>query len=390
MQLLAKCQDKPNVIIYRNQLLRASETFIREQAGALSGFNPTYVGIRSVSGLDLTQSKLLVVNSGNTIGKFWEYYLRKVGFTPMFLQKVKQINASLIHAHFAQDASISIPLAKALRIPLVATFHGFDVTVQDRFLEKTWLHQQYLLRRESLKVSAKLFIAVSDFIKSKAVEQGFSEDRVVVHYIGVNVRRFQALPDVERQPIVLFVGRLVEKKGCDYLLQAMRRIQSQMPEVEVVVIGDGSLRNQLEAYAKRYLKRYRFLGVQSSDLVQFWMQRAKIFCVPSITAQSGDAEGFGIVFAEAQASGLPVVSFASGGIPEVVSHGQTGFLAPEKSVDVLTFYLQSLLSNSMLWNTFSQQGQERVQKRFNLEHQTRLLEDIYWDQVLEAPIRLGV
>jgi colanic acid/amylovoran biosynthesis glycosyltransferase len=386
MELASKPQDKPNVIIYRNHLLRASETFIREQAGALRNFMPTYVGTRSVAGLELPERRSLVVNSGNSYGKFWEYYSQKFGFTPSFNWKAQKIKASLIHAHFAQDAAIALPLARTLKIPLVATFHGFDVTVKDPCAEKTWIQQQYFARRETLKRSAKLFIAVSHFIKQKAMEQGFPEERMVVHYIGVDARRFQALPKVERQPIVLFVGRLVEKKGCEYLIRAMERVQAQMPEMELVVIGDGPLRNPLEALAQQRLKRYRFLGVQPPDQVQAWMQRAKIFSVPSITADSGDAEGFGIVFAEAQATGLPVVSFASGGIPEAVAHEKTGFLAPEKDVDTLASYLQCLLANPMLWNAFSHQGRGRVQRQFNLDHQTGLLENIYWNQVLEAPL----
>jgi colanic acid/amylovoran biosynthesis glycosyltransferase len=384
MELASKHQDNPNIIIYRNHLLRASETFIREQAGALRNFTPFYVGTRAVSGLTLPPNCFQVVNSGNTYGKFWEYYSQKFGFTPAFLRKLKRTNASLIHAHFAQDAATAIPLAKAFRIPLVATFHGFDVTVHDRYAEKTWIQQQYFVRRERLKHSAKLFVAVSDFIKQKAIAQGFPEERIVVHYIGVDAQRFQALPNIERHPVVLFVGRLVEKKGCEYLLQAMQRVQAQMPEMEVVVIGGGPLRNQLEVYAKQHLKRYQFLGVQPADRVQFWMQRAKLFCVPSITAKTGDAEGFGMVFAEAQATGLPVVSFASGGIPEAVAHGKTGFLAPERDVDALAAYLLCLLENPTLWNTFSQQGQGRVQRQFNLESQTRLLEDIYQNRVLAS------
>jgi colanic acid/amylovoran biosynthesis glycosyltransferase len=384
MELASKHQDRPNIIIYRNHLLRASETFIREQAGALRNFTPFYVGTRTVSGLALPLNRFQVVNSGNTYGKFWEYYSQKFGFTPAFLRKLKRTNASLIHAHFAQDAATAIPLAKAFGIPLVTTFHGFDVTVHDRYAEKTWIQQQYFVRRERLKHSAKLFVAVSDFIKQKAIAQGFPEERIVVHYIGVDAQRFQALPNIERHPVVLFVGRLVEKKGCEYLLQAMQRVQAQMPQMEVVVIGEGPLRNQLEVYAKQHLKRYQFLGVQPPDRVQFWMQRAKLFCVPSVTAKTGDAEGFGMVFAEAQATGLPVVSFASGGIPEAVAHEKTGFLAPERDVDALAAYLLSLLENPILWNTFSQQGRERVQRQFNLESQTRLLEDIYQNRVLAS------
>jgi colanic acid/amylovoran biosynthesis glycosyltransferase len=372
-----KHQDNPNILIYRHHLLRPSETFIREQAGALQHFIPFYVGARAVPGLSIPQNRTFVVNPGTLAGKIWEFGTRPFGFPPTFAWKLKALNASLIHAHFAQDAAIALPLAKALNIPLVATFHGYDVTVKDDCAEKTWIQQQYFARRERLKTSAKLFIAVSDFIKRQAIAQGFPEERTVVHYIGVDSQRFQSPPNAHRQPVVLFVGRLVEKKGCEYLLQAMARIQSQLPDAEVVVIGEGEQRPHLEAYAQQHLNRYQFLGAQPPEQVQSWMKRAKVFCVPSITAASGDAEGFGIVFAEAQATGLPVVSFASGGIPEAVAHEQTGFLLPEKDIQGLATRILQLLQDQDLWNRFSEKGQQHVRKHFNLHQQSRLLEDIY-------------
>jgi colanic acid/amylovoran biosynthesis glycosyltransferase len=380
-----KQQDNPNILIYRHHLLRPSETFIREQASALQNFTPFYVGARAVPGLSIPKDRTFVVNPGTSVGKIWEFGTRPFGFPPSFAWKLKALNASLIHAHFAQDATAALPLAKALNIPLVATFHGYDVTVQDDCAEKTWIQKQYFARRETLKTSAKLFIAVSDFIRRNAIAQGFPEERIVVHYIGVDSQRFQAVPNLDRQPVVLFVGRLVEKKGCEYLLQAMEQIQSQIPEMEVVVIGEGPERQKLETYAKQHLKHYRFLGAQPPEQVQYWMQQAQVFCVPSITADSGDAEGFGIVFAEAQATGLPVVSFASGGIPEAVAHEQTGFLAPERDVEALATYLKTLLTNPTLWTQFSHRGRERVLKEFNLAQQTRLLEEIYWERVIESP-----
>lgn len=161
----------------------------------------------------------------------------------------------------------------------------------------------------------------------------------------------------------------------------MSKVQAIRPEVELVVIGNGPLRSALEQLAGELLCRYRFLGTQSPESVQAWMNRAQVFSVPSITAKSGDAEGFGIVFAEAQAMGLPVVSFASGGVVEAVAHGETGFLATERDWEALAKHIIYLLKDETLRQQFSQKGQERVRTLFNLHNQTRVLEDIY-DSVL--------
>ena len=184
--------------------------------------------------------------------------------------------------------------------------------------------------------------------------------------------------------MVLFVGRLVEKKGCSFLLKAMERVQASLPDVELVVIGDGKLRDKLESEAASRLKHYRFLGSQPYNTVQEWMGKASVFCVPSITANSGDAEGFGMVFIEAQASGLPVVSFDSGGIPEAVAHNKTGYLAPEGDWNSLANYILRLLANQATWQDFSHAGIDRVKHMFNLEMQTAKLEAIY-DEVLHRP-----
>ena len=151
------------------------------------------------------------------------------------------------------------------------------------------------------------------------------------------------------------------------------------PEVELIIIGDGPLRPKLETLASRCLNHYSFLGLQSQDVVKLWMNRSKVFCVPSLETDAGDAEGFGIVFAEAQAMGLPVVSSMSGGIPEAVAHKETGFLVPERDWEAIAEYILQLVQNSSLWTQFSLQGRARIQSNFDLHKQIQLLENIYQD-----------
>jgi glycosyltransferase involved in cell wall biosynthesis len=113
------------------------------------------------------------------------------------------------------------------------------------------------------------------------------------------------------------------------------------------------------------------------------MNKATVFSTTSVVAGSGDAEGFGMVFAEAQAMGLPVASFASGGIPEAVEHGVTGLIVPERDVDALANNILMLLSNRDLWQRFSIAGQERVKRLFDLQKQTAKLEAIYQEVIEE-------
>jgi glycosyltransferase involved in cell wall biosynthesis len=144
-----------------------------------------------------------------------------------------------------------------------------------------------------------------------------------------------------------------------------------------VVIGEGPLRGDLEQMAKKSLRRYQFLGVRSHEEVGEWMNRASVFCAPSVKVQSGEEEAFGMVYAEAMAMQKPVVAFDSGGISEVVSHGHTGFLAPERDWRALAEYLSILLRDAELRKKFGVAGRERVLCKFDLEQRTKVLERIY-------------
>ena len=132
-----------------------------------------------------------------------------------------------------------------------------------------------------------MFLAVSDFIRGKLLEQNVAPEKVIVHYIGVDTRFFSPA-GVEAEPIVLFVGRLSERKGPSYLIQAMAEVQKEFPQVELVLIGDGPLRKSLEQQAKSSLKKYRFLGAQSPETIREWMDRASVFSASSVKIDSGE------------------------------------------------------------------------------------------------------
>jgi glycosyltransferase involved in cell wall biosynthesis len=311
------------------------------------------------------------------VGRIEKLLLRTTGFAPTLVSGLRKYEPVLLHAHFGPDGALAMPVAEALKIPLVVTFHGYDASFKDETFGKSRAGRWYLGRRERLKREATTILAVSEFVAGKLAAQGFPKEKVRLHYIGVDTEEFQPRPRAGRESKVLFVGRLVEKKGCEYLIRAMEPIQKAMPDVELVIVGDGPLRPSLETLAKSLLRRYTFAGAQPASAVREWMGRAMVLCTPSLIAESGDAEGFGMVFIEAQASGLPVVSFASGGIPEAVKHEEGGFLAPEKDWRKLSEYLGCLLTNSDNWTRFSRAGRERVKDLFDLRKQTAKLEEIY-------------
>jgi colanic acid/amylovoran biosynthesis glycosyltransferase len=369
--------QKPRVIVYRDHLLPSSETFIRAQGEGLRHFVPFYMGLRSENGLPLPPDRTYVLNHGDPFGYCREYYLKFGGLPISLDKKVCSLAPALIHAHFGRDAAHILPLARAKKLPFFVTFHGWDATAATSAIAETPSGRRYLRRRDELAKTATRIIAVSQFIANCLEEKGFPKEKIVVHYIGVDTLEFVQDPKVQRKKVVLFVGRLVEKKGCEFLIRAMKEVQIVVPDAELVVIGDGPLRKELEQLAAASLFNFAFLGTQPASTVRSWMNRAKIFCVPSLVARSGDAEGFGIVFIEAQALGTPVVSFASGGVPEAVAHGATGFLAPERDWRQLAKHIVDLLLNQTLWNRLSTRASERARSSFDLRHQCLLLEGLY-------------
>lgn len=369
--------ERPAIILYRDHLLPYSETFIRAQGEGLRRFTPYYVGSRRVEGLELPSERTLVVSHGGPLGRIQEALYKLWGFAPGLYRRVQRLDPVLVHAHFGQDGVKALPLARSLQVPLIVTFWGFDATVKDEYAQRSYGHRLYLHRREVLKREARLFIAVSEFIKGKLLEQGFPPEKVVVHHNAVDTDAFRIAPNVSREPVVLYVGRLVEKKGVEYLIRAMSRVQAEVPEANLVVIGDGPLRPGLEELAAKLLKHHRFLGMQPSPVVRGWMNRALLLGAPSVTASSGDSEGLPTVVLEAQAMGLPVVGTTHSGIPEAVVHGETGLLVPERDWEALAGCIVRLLKDRALWQNFSDEGHQRVRTTFSVHNQTHALEEMY-------------
>ena len=224
---------------------------------------------------------------------------------------------------------------------------------------------------------------MSEFIAELLRDAGCDPAKIAVHYIGVDTERFRPPESDTRDRSVLFVGRLVTKKGVIHLIHAMARVQATMPEAELVIAGDGPLRPQLAEAAARLRVRARFLGTQTPEAVAELMRRAGVMCTPFVVARNGDAEGMGLTAIEAQASGLPVVASPSGGSPEGLVDGRTGFLVPGGDDEALAARLLKLLGDDDLRAQFGRAARAHVLENFDLRRQTRKLEEIY-DEVRAA------
>jgi glycosyltransferase involved in cell wall biosynthesis len=372
------------VLIFRERLLAPSETFIVEQAKHLRRYRPVLAGLRRTEpGLRHPLPEILLRDGHGPIDSLAAHLYRRFPMGPDFFHRLRSVTPAIIHAHFAIDAVQALPIARELNLPLAVSLHGFDVTSAGRAHRVSFAGRHFLRHRERLFREATAFLCVSRFIRDAAAEAGFPESKLHVHYTGIDCERFGP-SDVQRdKKLIVFVGRLVEVKGCEYLLRAMALLQQHDPDAHAEIIGDGPLREKLEEIAANLSLRVSFRGVQSPAEVLRSMARARVLCNPSITAPSGAMEGFGMVFAEAQAVGTPVVSFSLGGVPEAVDHGRTGLLCPEGNAVALSSSLRTLLEEDALWVSMSRTAREWVRERFDISRQTESLESLYDDCVAQ-------
>jgi len=379
----------PTAIVFRERLLAPSETFIVEQAQALRRYRPVLAGLRRTEpSLAHDLPEILLSDGAGFRDKVVANLYRNIPVGRNFFRRLHELNPSIVHAHFAVDAVQALPIADALQLPLIVSLHGFDVTSTDESHRKSFSGRYYVSHKAQLYERASAFLCVSRSIWEAALRAGFPERKLHLHYTGIDCERFRPAA-AERDPkLVLFVGRLVEKKGCEYLLRAMALVQREDPKARLEIIGDGPLRSELEALSQELGICARFRGVQDPGEVQRSMSRARVLCNPSVTAASGDIEGFGMVFAEAQAVGTPVVSSMHAAIPEAVNHGVTGLLCPERAVEPLAEALLTFLRNERFWSSASERAVVWVRNHFDIARQTAKLETIY-DGCLEQRQRMG-
>jgi len=378
--------DRPKILVYHNTLLQISTTFIHNQSIHLRRYEARFIGCKSLrdGGIPLPEERLYILNSGGINGLFRETMFKLFGHIPAdFLEWAYLQQPKLVHAHFASDGINAIPIAERLKLPLVVSFLGSDATINDTYMKRlNWSQRRYVDQKPILAKKATQFVVPSEYIKSRIIKQGFPEDKISVIHHGVNLNQFNSQSHSPEWGHIVYVGRLVPVKGLNYLIEALTLVKRKFPEAKLSIIGDGPMRKPYEQLARNRLgSGYTFLGSQPHNVVKEYLERAYLFCMPSSTMPDGQAEALGLVFIEAHAMGVPVASFASGGIPEVVKDGETGFLVPEKDVMALAKSIEVLLENPDQRQKMGEQARAHVEKLFDLEKQNAELESVY-DEVI--------
>lgn len=270
----------------------------------------------------------------------------------------------VVHVHWPiPHALLGLAARRAGGQPLVCTFHGVELTWTRHQLRALLPFLRYVIRTADAVTANSTYTAGM----IRAVEDRRVE--IVPFGATVDVPATIAEPRVRGrgEPFeLLFVGRLVERKGVHVLLEALPRVLERQ-QVRLRIVGDGPLRRQLERQAERLgLKDVvRFEGFVTAEALARAFAECDAFVLPAVVDRKGDTEGLGVVLLEALGYGKPVVASAAGGIVDVIRHEQTGLLVPPGDAGALAAAIERLAADSELGRELGRGGRAHLEREFS-------------------------
>jgi len=287
----------------------------------------------------------------------------------------RRFKPDVIHAHWPfPHGLMAWPAGRFLGIPLVLNFHGAELLLTKRY---PWVAValRFVLQR------AQGIICNSSFTSSAVKKLHRVETRIIPYGTTIAYRGLPARPLRENEVFnVLFVGRHIERKGIEYLIQAAELLSADRFCIRIV--GQGDLTDRLKGMA-RGLRHVVFTGKLNSVELQEEYARAHCFVLPAIVDSKGDTEGLGVVLIEAAEAGLALVASDVGGIPDVVIHGKTGLLVAPRDSRVLAQTLIQLSEDDSLRQRLVINAQLHIRAHFDWDVITRKQISLYQEVRLQ-------
>ena len=366
-------ERRGSVLVYRDRIAPRSEAqFLRRQYVGFERLAPVWVGCRADEGLPELGVRPLIIGRRGALGAWDRVLFKQFGVLPP-QPDLRALRPAIVHAQFGRGGALALPIAQALGVPLVVTFHGGDATKEKHFSGGI-VPTIFQRRLAALQREAALFICVSQFVSDRLAARGFPAHKLRVIRLGVEIQPTAPAYDVALPPHIVFVGRFVEKKGIGHLIEAARILAANGGPVGLSLIGDGPLMGELKEQA-RSLPGVTFTGWLPNHEVRDCVRRATVLCAPSVASQDGDTDGLPTVILEAMADGVPVVGSRQAGIAEAVEDRRTGLLVPPASPSALAEAIRAIVDQSDLRRPMGAAARLAVQERFNANSQSRLLED---------------
>ncbi len=363
-----------------------SNRYLSERGVEVSVFAPSYHGLRShtVNGVEVRRFRYFF--------RRWENLTHMEGAPTRVRNPLYLIVAALyilsglvqsvwycyrkkfdiIHVHWPFPHAIwGYAASRITGAPMVLTFHGAEI-----LLCKKFFFVKYFLRHAIRHTDA--IICNSSFTAERVRELGVDKPIEIIPFGTTIAERHEPKDPLKPVKDILFSGRLIERKGVEYLLRATPAILKQTP-AHVHIVGIGAIRPQLEQLASQLgiAEQVTFHGFVSNEELSDFYAKADVFVLPAVIDAHGDTEGLGVVLIEAITHMTPVVASNVGGIVDIIKHEQTGLLVEQRDTDELAAAILRLLYEATLREKVVQQGLQHVREYLDWQSITDRLMAVY-------------
>lgn len=316
------------------------------------------------------------IDQGYTASSRWECFLQAVHLVHVLHLQERETGKKIdhLHAHFAHDPTLIAYLVHLITgISFSFTAHARDLyQVPEKVLTDR-------IRRASAVVTC--CGANMEYLERIAPSQ---QSKFSLVYHGVNLKDFQPVQNADarsaaEKPIILSVGRLVEKKGFQDLLQALLIVKESGQQFRCTIYGDGPLHQMLERWVEEHgmASDVRLMGDSTQQELISIYQKATVFALTPVQTEDGDRDGIPNVLLEAMAVGLPVITTAVAGIPELVEDNQNGLLYQSHDVKGISSGILELLRDAEKRKLLGGAASRKVKDQFDVAQAAKRLKTMF-------------
>jgi len=305
----------------------------------------------------------------------------KISNTPISFKWKKQIKElidcekpDLINGHMPVPFICDVAISVSGNIPFVTGYHHGGSMKKGKLLPDIMIRTYESIFLKKLLKKSKLIITPSEFV-TKDFMKNYSNKTITVNP-GVDIQKFK--PDYSLKPVnrILFVGNLIKSedyKGLGYLLESIKIIRKNIPDIKLIVVGEGDYREHYENLSKELgiEENIEFRGKLNREEIVKEYQNTNVLVLPSLM------ESFGMVLIEAMACKKPVIGTKVGGIPYVIDNNKNGLLVPPKDSKELARVITHILKNKKLAKKMGESGYNKVKEKFNWEIQAEKTINLY-------------
>lgn len=290
---------------------------------------------------------------------------------------IRELNPDIVHAHWLIPGGYITNRAAGRRTNLYLSMHGTDVFLVDKLKLAKWLG------RGAVKSATNVHV-VSEALQTilhKNYGPSNGQELVLPMVFGLEDFRQEPIAAPKGTKRILFVGRLMEVKGIDVLINAFSKLveDERFNEWKLDIVGDGPELNGLRSLSEKngVDHRLEFYGSKPREDLKEFYNRAELFVLPSKTTSLGEKEGLGLVVLEAMIAGVPVIGTDCGGIKETITHRKTGLLVSEDDVNALHKAMVELLGNKQLQTELVQNARSEINQKYSTESLTTAMKRWY-------------